>query len=127
MAYGNVKKERLEHSDLMSLLKKHFLKDEKDMEEMDEDLGENDKYMGALTHKKRKHVQKPFDASDEYFKGGETGYDPEEVDDKYYDELEADQEPEEDEEEPEEAMPSKDHRKKMAMIVISKKMSKPKR
>ncbi len=161
MAHAKAKKEHAEHEDLLDVLKKHFLKDEHEMEE-DEERGSNHKkndlmsilkktFLGedgdseeddmkydmdepgedlrSMKKKRRKEVQKPFDSSDEYYEGGQEPFDQEEFDDKDF-ENSSEMEPQEDSEEDMEndlPMVPKDQRKRMAIAVISKRMSKPKR
>lgn len=112
MAYPKYKEEKKSHEDLIELLKKHFFEDE--MEIKDEEMEE----MKPMSKKMGMKRGKSYDAddSDMEYEGEEDMYDSEGVDDDYYDEM-----MDESEEEDEEPKLSKDKRKKMAVVLVTKK------
>jgi len=114
MAYPKYKEEKKVHGDLLDLLKKHFFEDE--MEIKDEEFDE----MKPMSKKMGMKRGKQYDAddSDIDFEGEEDMYDSEGVDDDYYDKM---MDESEDEEEDEESELSKDKRKKMAIVLVTKK------
>ena len=134
MAYGNVKNEKKEHGSLLNLLKKHFSKDEDDMEEMDEDLGQVMKPMPVKKRARLGRQEKAYEADDEPY---DPDYDSDPDMDLPVDMLEDgeydDEDDEEDDEfaddEPEEqfSKPSKEQRKRMSIVAIGKKFSKPRK
>lgn len=145
--YPKVKKEHKEHGQLMKAFRKHFKKDEAEMEEDMED--QNDEQVKPMTlYQKKKDrrvaINRGYDEdnephSDVYGSDGEStdedrmygenaesndeGYDsisPEDDDEyekKQEDEIEEDSQP----------MLPKEQRKRMSIAVLTKKMSKPKK
>lgn len=133
-------------SGLMKLFKKHFKKSDDDMEDYDEDLGDSMKPMSEMRMKHRSRRKNPMDTDEEY-EEAPAMFDDMDSDDDVYDQLEDDEadygdEDDEDDndgeygeddelsgEEEDELLPRlpKHQRKNMAIAVITKKMSKPKR
>lgn len=114
MAYPKYKEEKKVHSDLIDLLKKHFFEDE--MEIKDEEMEEM-KPMSKKMGMKRGKSYGSEDSDIEY-EGEEDMYESEGEDDDYYDKMMDESEEEDEEEEPK---LSKDKRKKMAVVLVTKK------
>ena len=145
--YPKVMKEKKEHGQLMKAFKKHFKKDESEMEEDME--GENDEQVKPMTlyqKKKDRRVSLNRDYDDETEPHGDVyGSDGESTDenrmygenaesnDEGYDSVspEDDDEYERDQkdeiEEDSQPMLPKSQRKRMGIAVLVKKMSKPKK
>lgn len=135
MGHSEAKKEHSEHEELLNLLKKHFAKDEEDIEELDETFGGPMKKFKGL-QKGRGGSEKPFDSSsDDVDDDIDHGYGSDEIDDDSLESESAEAGDEDDKgegksagEELEEIFDDvpKDKRKRLAISAISKKMSKPK-
>lgn len=145
--YPKVKKEHKEHGQLMKAFRKHFKKDESEMEEeMEDDDDEQVKPMTLYQKRKDRKIalNKGYDDdlephSDVYSSDGEStdedrmygendesndeGYDSVSPEDD--DEYEKDQK--EEMEEDSQPMLPKAQRKRMSIAVLTKKMSKPKK
>lgn len=100
------RKEKKVHNELLDLLKEHFLEDEEEI--LDEE--EDDEGVDSLTSKGGIDPDLDYDSDEEMFQG---------EDDDYYNELMEEQDEEEDEETP--GSLDKDHRKNLAIVVLTKK------
>lgn len=116
MAYGGVKaarKEKKEHDKLLDLLKKHFMEDEFEMmDDEDDEMKPMSKMMGLKRGKSYGDSQEP----DMDYEGLEEDYDQEGEDDEYYEDL---MEGEDEDESPKKL--DKDARKNLAIVLITKK------
>lgn len=129
MVYGNVKKEKMEHETLLNLLKKHFGKDESDMESFDEDLGKPMKAKSALRKLMRSRQENAYesDSEDSEEDPDMSDEDDEEEDGQYLDDYDDEGDQDHETEDEDEREIPKEHRKRMSIAVLSKKFSKPKR
>lgn len=116
MAKSKYKEEKEVHDNLLNLLKEHFFEDE--MEIADEEEGDLMKPMSKMMGLKR--GKKSVADDDMEYEGDDESYESEGEDDDYYEDLMEDQE-EESEEEDEERNLSKDKRKNMAIVLVTKK------
>lgn len=116
MAYGGLKaarKEKKEHDELLKLLKKHFMEDELEMMEgEDDEMKPMSKMMGLKRGKSYGDSQEP----DMEYEGMEEDYEKEGEDDDYYEDL---MEGDEEEESPKKL--DKEARKNLAIVLITKK------
>ena len=129
------KNEKKQSGSLLDLLKKHFSKDGDEVEEMDEELGEVMKPMSIKRRARQGRQERAYEADDEPF---DPDYDSDPdmdlpvdmLEDGEYDDEDSDEEDDEfADDEPEEqfSKPSKEQRKRMSIVAIGKKFSKPRK
>lgn len=109
------KEEKKVHDDLLELLKKHFFEDEMEIKDEEQEEMEEMKPMSKNMGMKRGKSY-GADDSDMDFEEEEDMYESEGKDDDYYDEMR-----DESEEEYEEPELDKDRRKRMAVVLVTKK------